>query len=94
MVHCSDGWDRTSQTCALAQLMLDGYYRTMQGFRALIEKDWLAFGHKFQDRCGHIISDPNETSPIFSQFLDAVWQLMQMFPCQFQVSIISGGQIF
>ena len=26
MVHCSDGWDRTSQTCALACLMLDGYY--------------------------------------------------------------------
>ena len=87
LVHCSDGWDRTSQTCALAQLMLDGYYRTMQGFQALIEKDWLAFGHKFQDRCGHITSDPNEASPIFSQFLDAVWQLMQMFPCQFQVSI-------
>jgi len=84
LVHCSDGWDRTSQTCALAQLMLDGYYRTMQGFQALIEKDWLAFGHKFQDRCGHITSDPNEASPIFSQFLDAVWQLMQMFPCQFQ----------
>ena len=28
--HCSDGWDRTSQTCALAQLMLDPYYRTIQ----------------------------------------------------------------
>ena len=27
IVHCSDGWDRTSQTCALAALMLDGYYR-------------------------------------------------------------------
>ena len=30
VVHCSDGWDRTSQTCALAQLMLDPYYRTIQ----------------------------------------------------------------
>ncbi len=64
--------------------MLDGYYRTVQGFQALIEKDWLAFGHKFQDRCGHVISDPNEISPIFSQFLDAVWQLTQMFPQAFQ----------
>ncbi len=27
VVHCSDGWDRTAQTCALASLMLDGYYR-------------------------------------------------------------------
>ncbi len=30
VVHCSDGWDRTAQTCALACLCLDGYYRTMQ----------------------------------------------------------------
>ena len=35
IVHCSDGWDRTSQTCALACLMLDGYYRTIQGFQVL-----------------------------------------------------------
>lgn len=50
----------------------------------LIEKDWLSFGHKFQDRCGHVISDANEVSPIFLQFLDAVWQLTQMFPQAFQ----------
>ncbi len=84
LVHCSDGWDRTSQTCALACLMLDGYYRTIQGFQALIEKDWLGFGFKFQDRCGHIMGDPNETSPIFLQFLDATWQLTHMFPQAFQ----------
>jgi len=68
----------------LAQLILDGYYRTIQGFQMLIEKDWLSFGHKFQDRCGHVISDANEVSPIFLQFLDAVWQLTQMFPQAFQ----------
>lgn len=28
-VHCSDGHDRTPQLSALAQLMLDGYYRTV-----------------------------------------------------------------
>lgn len=27
LVHCSDGWDRTSQVCALAQLLLDPYFR-------------------------------------------------------------------
>ncbi|XP_059094502.1 myotubularin-related protein 6-like [Tigriopus californicus] len=84
IVHCSDGWDRTSQTCALACLMLDGYYRTFQGFQALIEKDWLAFGHKFTDRCGHLDGDPNEVSPNFTQFLDAVWQLTQLSPQLFQ----------
>lgn len=29
IVHCSDGWDRTSQLSALTQLLLDPYYRTM-----------------------------------------------------------------
>ena len=32
VVHCSDGWDRTSQLTSLAMLMLDSYYRTTQGF--------------------------------------------------------------
>ena len=39
IVHCSDGWDRTSQTCALTSLMLDGYYRTIQGFHTGHERD-------------------------------------------------------
>jgi len=33
VVHCSDGWDRTAQVCSLASLMLDPYYRTLQGFQ-------------------------------------------------------------
>lgn len=40
LVHCSDGWDRTSQLCAIAQLLLDPYYRTIRGLRDLIEKDF------------------------------------------------------
>uniref|UniRef100_A0A6N2LPY9 phosphatidylinositol-3,5-bisphosphate 3-phosphatase n=1 Tax=Salix viminalis TaxID=40686 RepID=A0A6N2LPY9_SALVM len=52
LVHCSDGWDRTSQLVALANLLLDPYYRTFTGFQALIEKDWLAFGHPFAERWG------------------------------------------
>ncbi|XP_037087949.1 myotubularin-related protein 8-like [Pollicipes pollicipes] len=84
LVHCSDGWDRTSQTCALAELLLDPYYRTIHGFQALIEKCWLAHGHKFTDRCGFIQQDPKEISPIFTQFIDAVWQLSQLQPQAFQ----------
>ncbi|KAK7481955.1 hypothetical protein BaRGS_00026758 [Batillaria attramentaria] len=85
LVHCSDGWDRTAQTCSLTGLMLDPYYRTIQGFQALIEKEWLAFGHKFTDRCGYLDSvDAKEVSPVFAQFLECVWQLTQQFPCAFQ----------
>jgi hypothetical protein len=73
LVHCSDGWDRTSQMSALAQLLLDPYYRTVKGFQVLVEKDWLSFGHMFSRRCGHFSSkDTDNRSPVFLQFLDCV----------------------
>ncbi|CAD5119202.1 DgyrCDS7837 [Dimorphilus gyrociliatus] len=85
LVHCSDGWDRTSQTTSLASIMLDPYYRTIEGFQILILKEWLSFGHKFSERCGHLsTTDSNEVSPVFSQFLDCVWQLTHQFPKAFQ----------
>ncbi|KAG5506835.1 hypothetical protein GH5_06055 [Leishmania sp. Ghana 2012 LV757] len=53
LVHCTDGWDRTSQCTALAMLLLDPYYRTIVGFCTLIEKEFCSFGHKFAERSGH-----------------------------------------
>lgn len=52
IVHCSDGWDRTGQICALTQLLVDPYYRTLTGFMQIIEKEWIQVGHKFNDRIG------------------------------------------
>ena len=52
LLHCSDGWDRTAQVSALAQIMLDPHYRTLEGFISLVQKDFLSFGHKFRDRDG------------------------------------------
>lgn len=48
VVHCSDGWDRTAQLTSLALIMLDSHYRTIRGFQILLEKEWLSFGHRFQ----------------------------------------------
>lgn len=84
VVHCSDGWDRTAQACSLSALALDPYYRTIDGFQALIHKEWLSFGYKFSDRCGHILSDTRETAPVFTQFLDAVWQIQNQYPTEFE----------
>ena len=87
LVHCSHGWDRTSQVCALSQLFLDPYYRTFTGFRTLVEKDWLSFGHPFQLRHAHGEGkgrNEDQMSPIFLQFLDCVWQLVNMFPEKFE----------
>ena len=63
LIHCSDGWDRTSQLSAMAQICLDPYYRTIRGFEILVEKDWLSYGHKFLDRCGHLSSEKFFSSP-------------------------------
>lgn len=54
LIHCSDGWDRTAQISSLTQICLDPYYRTIEGFAVLIEKDWVSFGHKFLLRSGHL----------------------------------------
>ncbi|KAJ1021839.1 hypothetical protein NDA16_003602 [Ustilago loliicola] len=161
LIHCSDGWDRTSQLAAIAQVCLDPYFRTFDGLAVLIEKDWLSFGHKFTDRGGLKGSDRyftvasrnsyanlnddddngydtdpeldktnpssaggggfdgqaaanafwgftkqltanfsaatssaaagpkkgsniKETSPVFHQFLDCMWQIMRQFPDRFE----------
>lgn len=87
LVHCSDGWDRTPQLVALAQLILDPYYRSIRGFAALVEKEWCSFGHKFADRIGvgkDITDQPNERSPVMLQFLDCVWQMTRQFPTCFE----------
>lgn len=54
-------------------------------FASLVQKDWVELGHKFEDR-HHSLTD--EQSPVFLQFLDAVWQLTRQFPT---VRALTGG---
>lgn len=88
LVHCSDGWDRTAQVCSVASILLDPFYRTFKGLMILIEKEWISMGHKFSQRCGHLDGDSKEVSPVFTQFLDCIWQLMEQFPCAFEFNEI------
>lgn len=66
MVYCHDRWDRTAQLAALVQLTMDPFFRTIDGFRVLVQKEWLAFGHKFEDRLASV-HHSNELSPVFTQ---------------------------
>ncbi|ETV99936.1 hypothetical protein, variant 1 [Aphanomyces invadans] len=90
LVHCSDGWDRTAQLTSLVKVCCDPYFRTIQGFAVLIQQEWLAFGHRFEARCGMKAHgkkgywDDDQSSPVFVQFIDAVWQMTQQAPCSFE----------
>ncbi|XP_022240508.1 myotubularin-related protein 13-like [Limulus polyphemus] len=85
MICLEDGWDFTSQVSSIAQLCLDPYYRTFEGFRTLIEKEWLAFGHRFSHRGNHTAATlASGFTPVFLQFLDVVHQIHLQFPLSFE----------
>ena len=44
----------------LVQLLIDPSTRTMEGYQSLIEREWVAMGHRFTDRCGLLTSETAE----------------------------------
>ena len=76
------GWDRTPQITSIAMLFLDSFYRTFEGFCFLVRREWALFGHKFADRLQYFHN--HEASPVFVQFLDCTWQIMQQCPAFLQ----------
>ena len=85
MVCLEEGWDATCQISSLSMLCLDPFYRTIDGFRVLIEKEWLSAGHRFSHR-NNLASNNQDHgfTPVFLQFLDGVHQLLTQFPTAFE----------
>ncbi|CAH1717789.1 unnamed protein product [Chironomus riparius] len=83
-----EGRDMSCVISSLIQILLDPLCRTIHGFQVLIQKEWVALGHPFCDRLGHVYNKQAERSPLFLLFLDCVWQVLQQFPEAFEYSEI------
>ncbi|KAK6106018.1 Myotubularin-like phosphatase domain family protein [Brugia pahangi] len=93
VVTDGDGFNASAVVSSLVQVCTDRFYRTITGFSALIEKEWIALGHPFglnMFGCTLIAniphSRPKACTATFLLFLDCVAQLIRLHPLSFEYS--------
>ena len=67
---------------AIAQLLIDPFYRTIDGFMVLVEKEFMFFGNNFG--ISNKRKDTDIYSSVFLTFCDAVSQLIHQSPYYFE----------
>jgi len=78
--------DLSAVISSLSQLMMDPYFRTINGFQSLVQKEWITLGHPFTKRFGRITEFEDKRAPLFQLFVDCVWQMQHQFPTSFEFS--------
>lgn len=73
------GFETDAVISSLAQLLLDPFYRTFDGFCVLLDKEWITMGYNFA-------SGGHEAYSVFFLFFNSVWELMQLYPLSFTFS--------
>jgi len=87
MVVEQEGRDMALLITSLALIILDPDARTLHGFEALVEREWIQTGHPFWTRNGSNLGEgQNLVAPVFLLFLDCVYQIHTQFPCSFEFS--------
>eukprot|EP01080_Neovahlkampfia_damariscottae_P007403 gene7403-11726_t len=68
----------------ITYLLIDPFYRTIKSFAILIEKEWISFDHRLQDRNGYLQKGDDQKSLIFLPFIDCVHHVFLQFPDEFE----------
>jgi len=75
LIHCETGTVGSSLVSSVAQIFIEPFYRTFDGFKALINKEWAYFGYDFLFFNGIMGNSMEESQnkPAFIFFLDCVY---------------------
>lgn len=84
VVMDQSGRDISCVIVSIVILLCDKYYRTINGFANLINKEWIAAGYKFVSSLMTINGVETSFLPTFVIFLDCVHNLILQYPTEFE----------